>query len=430
MGLTMRERRAVTRESAGKYRKAAKKKKGGILNEYCELTGYSRKHAITVLNNWGKSRLMWIDGKLVQVVGGQPHRSKKHRRKKPKVYDERVFKVVKKIWYLFDCMCGKRLVQVLRTMLPLLEKYGEVELDEQLREKLNTISAATIDRGLCKEKQKFKLKGRSHTKPGSLLKHQIPIRTFSQWQDLKLGYVQVDLVGHDGSDTSGEFAYTLDMVEVRSGWTEPYAVKNRAQKWVFEALLAVKARLPLKLLGLSSDNGSEFINAHLLRYCKQHGIDFTRSRANKKNDNCYVEQKNASVIRRAVGYLRYQSDEQVALLNQLYSKLRLLVNFFYPSMKLKQKSRRGSVVKKRYEIPKTPYQRLLESEEVAEATKQALKAEFEGLNPAELQRQIGELRERLFQSAKLEQPSMPETAVQWQRRGSEGERKSHQRALR
>jgi len=394
MGMNMNERRAVTRETAGRYRKATKKAKGMILDEYCTLTGYSRKYAIMVLSNWGKTILTWIDGKPVKVVGGQ--KAKKKRRKKPRVYDAEVFKVVKRIWHIFDCMCGKRLVEVLRKMLPVLEKFGEIKVDGVLREKLLRISAATIDRGLVKEREKLRLKGRSHTRPGSLLKHQIPIRTFCDWEDARVGFVEIDLVGHDGGNSRGDFAYTLNVVDVCSGWTEACAVKNRAQKWTFEALMAIKERVPFELLGIDCDNGGEFINAHLLKYCKRHHITFTRSRANRKNDNCYVEQKNGSIVRQTVGYLRYDTAEEIAIMNEIYRSLRLMVNYFYPSMKLKEKTRKGSSVKKRYDMAKTPSQRMMESDAVAEELKEELRKQFDALNPAEIQRRIKKLQDKLF----------------------------------
>jgi hypothetical protein len=196
-------------------------------------------------------------------------------------------------------MCGKRLAPALKNILPLLEKLGEIEVDEETREKLLSISPATIDRLLSAERKRMQIRGRSHTKPGTLLKNKIPIRTFSDWDEKKPGYLEIDLVGHDGGSSSGEFAFTLDATDVNSGWTEPWAVKNKARKWVFEALLDIRCRnLPFKLLGIDSDNGGEFINKHLMKYCEREELVFTRSRPYRKNDNCFVEQKNYTVVRK------------------------------------------------------------------------------------------------------------------------------------
>lgn len=214
-----------------------------------------------------------------------------------------------------------------------------------------TISAATIDRLLKPEKKKHQIKGRSHTKPGTLLKHQIPIRTFSEWNEQKPGFVEIDLVGHDGGNSSGEFAQTLTVTDVCTGWTDMQAVKNKAQCWVFEALKDIRDRLPFDLLGIDSDNGGEFINDQLYRYCIQEKITFTRARSYRKNDNCFVEQKNYSVIRRAVGYMRHDTPEELHLLNELYWHLRLYSNHFHPVMKLLEKTRVGSKVKKKYDKP-------------------------------------------------------------------------------
>ncbi len=237
-----------------------------------------------------------------------------------------------------------------------MEKHREITLDALTRQKLRAISAATIDRLLAPARRRFALRGRAGTKPGTLLKHQIPIRTFAEWNEALPGFMEIDLVGHDEGETSGDFCQTLDMTNVASGWTETAAVINKAQVWVFEALKAIRARLPFPLLGVDSDNGAEFINGHLLCYCQQEKLTFTRGRAGNKNDGCFVEQKNYSVVRRAVGYARYDSPEQLRLLNALYAQLRLYTNYFQPVMKLVSKERIGAKVRKRYDAPQTPYQ--------------------------------------------------------------------------
>jgi len=400
----MKEKKAVIRETAARYQKAEKKGKTKILDEYIELTKYNRKYASWILRNWGKAVFIRIKGKLVKLVAGEIKNKK--RRNKPKKYNHTVLKAIIKIWYIFDCMCGKRLAPALRSMLPILLKYDEIDVSDEVVEKLKTISPATIDRMLSGEKKKICFKSRSYTKPGTMLKHQIPIRTFSDWDEDKPGFLELDLVGHDGGNTRGDFAYTLNATDVNSGWTEMRAVKNRAQKWVFEALLDIKQSIPFKVLGIDSDNGSEFINAQLKRYCEAQSITFTRSRPYRKNDNCFVEQKNNSIIRNTVGYLRYDTEEELRIINELYNSLRLLVNFFYPSMKLINKTRIGSKVKRKYDIPKTPCQRLLKSDSVSSSLKQKLKAQFDKLNPAALKRTVTKLQNRLIKLVKTKQTLM------------------------
>ena len=393
MGLTMKEKQALTRQVAARYRKAGKKEKGKILDEFVKTTRYRRKYAGWILRMWGKKRYVWIDGELIELIVGQPRKRK--RRKRERTYNEAVFKALKKVWYLFDCLCGKRLAPVLRSMLPILYKFGEIDFTDEVRSKLERISPATIDRLLKNEKKKLRIKGRSYTKPGTLLKHQIPIRTFDGWDEKKPGYVEVDLVGHDGGNSSGDFAFTLNVTDVNTGWTEPMAIKNKAQKWTFEALMQIKQRIPFEILGIDSDNGGEFINDHLFRYCKSHKIAFTRSRPYRKNDNCFVEQKNNSIVRRYTGYCRYDTEEQLKLLNEIYQRVRLLINYFYPSQKLISKHRSGSKVTKRHDVATTPHQRLLASGQVSQIMRQKLNLRFNELNPAELLRQMLRLQQKL-----------------------------------
>lgn len=271
--------------------------------------------------------------------------------------------------------------------------------DDEMREKLGRISAATIDRRLASDRAKYQIKGRSGTRPGSLLKSQIPMRTFAEWDEGKPGFGEMDLVGHDGGYTSGDYIQTLDLTDISSGWTELEAVKNKAQVWVFEAIKKIRERLPFDLLGLDSDNGSEFINNQLLRYCQTEGITFTRSRPHRKNDNCYVEQKNWSVVRRHVGYQRLEGEDALSVLNDLYHYLRLYVNYFQPSMRLLQKERFGARVKKTYEPAETPYRKLLGSAQLNNRQKQKLTDEYNQLNPAELKRRIEALQAKLLRSA-------------------------------
>ncbi len=306
MALTMKERRAVSKETARRYQRVKKKEKGEILDEFVLLTGYSRWYASWVLRNWGKRVLVNPNGSSPVVF--QSERNCSVRRKKGRTYGKKVLAALKQVWRVCDCICGKRLAPYLPEIVSVLIRHGELTVDEATREKLLKVSAATVDRLLAEEKAGYRLKGRARTKPGTLLLSQIPIRTFSDWDKQKLGFVEIDLVSHDGGSTRGEYAQTLDVTDVCTGWTETQAVKNKAQVWVFAALKDIRKRLPFPLLGIDSDNGSEFINDELLRYCQQEGLTFTRSRPYRKNDSCFVEQKNYSVVRRAVGYHRYQTE--------------------------------------------------------------------------------------------------------------------------
>jgi hypothetical protein len=309
-----------------------------------------------------------------------------------------------------DCICGKRLQPILAEVTRKLERFREITVDEHVRQKLRTISPATIDRLLEGERRKQTIKGRSNTKPGTLLRNQIPIRTFSEWDDLRPGFVEIDLVGHDGGDAKGEFVQTLDITDVCTTWTETEAVRNKAQQWVFDALKDIRQRLPFPLLGIDSDSGGEFINHHLYRYCQTEQITFTRTRSYRKNDNCFVEQKNYSIVRRAVGYLRYDTAEELRTLNELYRHLRLYTNFFQPTMKLKEKTRIGSRITKKYDKPITPYRRILASPHVSADNKDTLKKQYAKLNPANLKRQITRLQQKLLRMASSKSRRMHDAA--------------------
>jgi hypothetical protein len=389
MRLMMKERRSVTAVVAARYRRASKKDKNTILNEFTQLTGYNRCYAAFLLRSKGKK--LRINNKTV-LVGDLTRRIKRNR---PRTYDDKVVCALKKIWFVMDCICGKRLATTLKELIPILERHQEIELDTTTKEKLLTISAATIDRLLAPERKRLSSSTRSRTKPGTLLKHQIPIKTFSEWDDQRPGFVEMDLVGHDGGNISGDYIQTLDVTDVCTGWTETQAVRNKAQVWVFEALKQIRDCLPFKLLGIDSDNGSEFINDQLYRYCLKEEITFTRARAYRKNDNCYVEQKNWSVVRRALGYLRYDTQRELEIINRLQGYLRLYTNHFQPVMKMIEKTRVGSRVKKKYDKPRTPYQRVLYSPHVGEERKEVLTKEHLKLNPAELKRQITKLQDKL-----------------------------------
>ena len=296
--LMMSERRLLVKVEVERYRKARKKEKGRILDDLIALSGYNRWYAVGLLRGHGKAIQV---GRRLRLVGDL---GRSTQRRRPPIYHCVVLEGLKKIWAILDFVCGKRLAAIIPEVVPVLERHHEIVLDAATRQKLFSISPATIDRVLAPERRKFALRGRSGTKPGTLLKHQIPIRTFAEWNEARPGFVEIGLVGHHWGEPSGDFCETLNVSDVASAWTENAAVINKAQVWVFEALKAIRARLPFPLLGIDSDNGSEFINHHLLRYCQQEKITFTRGRAGKKNDGCFVEQKKNQVCPKFFGAIQ------------------------------------------------------------------------------------------------------------------------------
>jgi hypothetical protein len=400
MGLTMHVRHALVRELSSRFQLSGKKERSAILNNFVHLTGYTRCYAAYVLRTCGRKQVRLRRGKRIVFIPGYARRpgAKRHRRGR---YRTRAFlEALRKFWALSDGLCGKRLVAFLREIVPLLERQRRLEISNPLvREQLVTASAATIDRLLAKTKRESQLKGRSLTRPGSLLKHHIPVRTFADWSDARPGFCEADLVAHDGGSAYGNFAQTLTLTDVATCWTETEPVKNKARLHVFAAIKAVRSRLPFPLLGLDCDNGGEFINAQLMEYCQAEHITFTRSRPYRKNDNCYVEQKNNSVVRRAVGYYRYSQGRQLQLLAMLYQVLRLYNNFFEPVMKLKEKVRQGSKLTRRYDEPQTPYRRVLAHPQIPQEVKDALTRQYESINLIELRRLLTRLQQALFRSA-------------------------------
>jgi hypothetical protein len=250
------------------------------------------------------------------------------------------------------------------------------------------MSASTIDRRLKRARSKVAYRGRSTTKPGTLLKNAIPIRTFADWDEQRPGFVEMDLVAHCGVSAVGEFLHTLNVVDIDTRWTEPIALPNKGQVATFEGIQTMRHRLPFPLLGIDSDSGGEFINHHLYNYCQDEQITFTRARPYKKNDQAYIEQRNWTVVRQVVGYARYEGPKALKLLNIIYEDLRLFVNFFQPVMRLESKTRVGSKVRKKYDKAQTPYQRVIASKDIDRVVKVQLTELYLSLNPVELRRHI------------------------------------------
>lgn len=388
--MSIASRRELLAVVAPRYRAAQGNERTRILDEFIASTGYHRKYALSLLNH-----------PITKAAG-------RKKGARPRQYVFAVQQALVTCWRAANGICSKRLVPYLPELVRVLQQHGELQLDEPTRAGLLRLSPATADRLLQAERKLAKPHGLSTTKPGTLLKSAIPIRTFAEWNEAAPGFTEIDLVAHCGGNTRGEFLHSLTVTDVATGWTECVAVRNRGQQAVFEALVLARGRLPFALRGIDSDNGSEFINAHLLRYCQQEQLTFTRSRPYQKNDQAYVEQKNWTIVRQLVGYDRFESWAAYQALGNLYEVIRLYVNFFQPSMKLVDKQREGSKVKKTYDQAKTPYQRVLEAEQVGEAAKEKLRQQYATLNPMALLRQMQRLQEVLWKLVACE-PTEAET---------------------
>jgi hypothetical protein len=403
MGLTMRERHAIIRELAPAYRRAAsKKERSRIIDQCVTITGYTRSHTAFALRYCGKAVVRVVGGQRIIFVPGHAKPMGASRQRACRYESPVLLEALTFFWSVSDGLCGKRLSSFIGATLPTLERDGALPWltkEPAVRGLLEQISPATIDRLLAGVKARTQLKGRSTTRPGTLLKHHIPIRTFADWNEGTPGFCEVDLVAHDGGSPSGEYLQSLNLVDVATSWTEAIAVQNKAERHVFAGLREIRQRLPFALLGIDSDNGSEFINHELVRYCATEQITFTRSRPYRKNDNCFVEQKNYSVVRKAAAYYRYDTAEQLGLLNELYALLRLFTNFFQPVMKLREKTRTGSRVTRRYDTPRTPFQRLLDHPGTSQQVKEALSRQYAQLQLVGLKRSINGLQARLFATA-------------------------------
>ena len=364
-----------------RYKRAALKEKTLILNEFCLNCGYHRKHAIRVLNNFKRFT-----------------KPKSKKRGKPSKYNRPdILEPLKKIWLTANLPCSKRLKVILPLWLGSYTKeFGGLPLE--VVKALLRISAPTIDRLFKPIRVKYRGRGRATTKPGTLLRKQIPIKT-GQWDETRPGFLEADTVAHCGESLLGDFAYTIDLVDIASGWTEQRAVWGKGEVGVVKQIKEVEASLPFAILGFDSDNGSEFLNYHLLRHFSQRykPVQFTRSRPYHKDDNAHAEQKNWTHIRQWLGYHRLDKPRVVALMNDLYTKeWRLYHNFFMPSVKLLEKKLVAGKAIKRYDTPKTPYQRLLESPFIAASVKRALKEQFETFNSFALRKAMDKKLKVIF----------------------------------
>jgi hypothetical protein len=369
--MSLKSKRELLEVLRPRYLKANKVEKQKMLDEFTSVTEYHRKHAIRVLKNQR------------QVQNHLKGKTKTYKA----VYRGEVVEALEQIWEVYGRICSKRLQPFLAEGIKVLERCQEIEVSRNTKELLLKISPASIDRCLRPVRTKSR-HGLSTTKPGSLLKSLIPVHTFTEWDAERPGFMEIDLVAHCGNTTEGQYLNTLTCTDICTGWTDVAALLHRSQEAVSKAIHRMSQRLPFPLLGIDSDNGGEFINDLLYRYCLDEEITFTRSRPYKKNDQAHVEQKNWSVVRHTVGYDRWETAQELALLESIYDDLRLYINFFQPSFKLIAKERVGNKTIKRYDTAKTPYQRVLERQDISLEAKARLMNLYLQLNPAELRRQI------------------------------------------
>ena len=379
--MSFQGKRELLAQVAPRYREASRKEKSVILNEFIAATGYARKYAIRLLT-------------LRVISSPGPVRRPRARR-----YGKEVQEALTIAWAATNYIGSKRLAPFLEELVPALEEHGHLKLSEEARAQLCRISHATIDRILRPLYVGDAPRGISTTKRGTLLKHQVPVRTFADWNEIEPGFLEADLVAHCGRSVEGAFLHTLVLTDIATAWVECLPLRYRSQHAVIQALDQARRLLPFPMLGLDTDNGSEFLNAEVLAYCEREKITFTRGRAYKKNDQCFVEQKNGAVVRQLVGYDRFEGERAYRQLAELYRGVRLYINFFQPSMKLKTKHRDGSKVRCTYDTAQTPFQRLRSSLDADELKR--LRAIFQALDPVRLLRQIEALQDALWKHAVL-----------------------------
>lgn len=381
MGLTLTQRRAITETAASRYQQAGKRAKGRILDELCANTGWHRSHARKALKA----------AAVPKVVAARAPR--------PVKYGPEVISALTVCWTVLGMPAGKRLAPMLAELVAVLRRYQELVISDETAALLVAMSAATIDRRLADERAKCKIRGRVGTKPGSLLKSQIPVRTWAEWDDAVPGFVEIDTVFHDGGVRGGGHAFTLTVTDIATGWTESRSMPDRAAQQILTALNYIAAAMPFPILGVDSDNGSEFINDDLLAWCQDRSITFTRSRPGNKNDGCHVEQKNWSVVRTTVGYYRYDTASELLLLNEIWQLQSKLTNYFHPQQKLISKVRKGAKVSRKHDTATTPLHRAVNHPSTSVNRIVALKRTYSLINPAATQRQIQALTTQLFTMA-------------------------------
>ena len=364
----------MIRVFSNEYKRARKRGKTVLLDRLTKTTGYSRKHLMEILPN--------------------PHKKIRIKRRRPSSYFP-ILKPLTRLWAVGNYACGERLAPMLPVYLSALKRHEHWAVSKEENVLLRRISPSTIDRMLRHQRRRLGGKSRARTKPGSLLKNQIPIRTFADWTEKKPGFLEIDTVHHCTEENRGDYLHTLDTTDVFTGWNECRAFMGKSESHTVEGLEIIRKRLPFPLLGIDFDTGGEFVNWHLIRYSKRNQITYTRAREEKKNDQNYIEQQNFSVVRRFVGYQRLDTYQQLRILNQLYDFLSDYQNFFQPVMRLKEKVRNGTRITRRYDTPKTGYQRVLAYPGTCEEVKKKLRKRFLKLNPRRLLLDITRLGRKL-----------------------------------
>src|SRR2546429_2695753 len=379
-GMSLQTRRELLQHMLPQYREASTvKKKGKLLDAFTAATGYNRKYAMWLLNH----------AKVEQSTPQRP---------RPRHYGPEVQHALFLVWHAANRICAKRLIPFLPTLVEALERHEHLHLTEECRRQLLSMSAATADR-LLRSQRKVSQRGLSTTRAGTLLKQQIPIRTFEEWKETRPGFLEADLVAHCGLDIEGGYLYTLTLTDVATGWTECLPLLLRSQETVLAALQRARSLFPFPILDIDTDNGWEFINEAVITYCEQEQITFTRGRPSLQNDQCFVEQKNGAIVRQVVGYDRLVGEHAYRQLTELYRALRLYVNCLQPSMQLLSKQRQGKKVRYVYDSAKTPLQRLLLSGVLSAEMQQELLEVAHALDPIRLLHKLEQLQQAVFRCA-------------------------------
>ena len=383
--MSLKARKELCESIKDRYRSSRRKEKKNILDEFASATGYHRKHAIRKLGR----------NVVIKKAAPRPPRA-------PRLHTRDVQEALFTVWKAANCICTKRLIPYLPTFVESLERHGHLNLEHGTKRLLLSLSAATADRILYRYRHAGSAPPKARAPGNPTLKTLIPVRTFDDWTENRPGYVEADLVWHCGSYAGGAFVNSFVLTDVETGWTECFALLYRDAEFVIRAFKEARNRFPFPVLGLDTDNGTEFITYKMLQYCKDNRIKFTRSRPWKKNDQCFIEQKNGHIVRRLIGYERFEGLAATRVLTELYKVIRLYVNFFQPSMRLLSKSRMGAKTYRKYDVPRTPYDRILTSENVTKRNKQKLRREYRRLDPVLLLSEIERLQNKLWSFANKE----------------------------
>jgi len=377
--MNMQAKHELAKEILPRYLKATKEEKQKILDEFSANTRYHRKYAIR------KLKKLQLTPHLKENIAG------KHGRVRERKYDGYVEAVVEQIYEALGGIGARRIHPQVNTILEKGIKFGHIKTDPITEMKVRVMSRSTLDRMVARVRERNAIKGISTTRPGTLLKSEIPLRV-GVWEETDPGFSEIDLVAHCGDNAAGMFISTLNTTDIATGWFEAEPCMGKAQERILDGMEEIEKRMPYKLLGIDSDNGSEFINQRLYEYCKKKNIIFTRSRPYKKNDNAHIEQKNYTTVRQVLGYQRFDTDTVFDLMLELYREpLRLYINFFQPSVKCIEKKRIGSKIQKKYDVARTPYERVLAHPKIPQETKETLTRLFETLDPFALRKEIDDL---------------------------------------